>query len=237
MTKQLPYEIVFVRHGQSHLNLAKAGRVVYFETEADRASIVGIPDHKIDLTDLGVRQALATGQALRKLGKTFDYAYDTGYLRTVRTLDHMLEAYSESERGKIIRQPPNIFLRERSAGHTYNFTKAEVALHFPWLEAYWATHGPVFAQPPGGESIADVIKRVRPGLDQIEVQAAGKRAIVCVHGRVLAAIRFLYEGWSYDQLEAFVCQNDPRNCGVTTYTYSTEKDRLILQSYNRCYWS
>lgn len=59
---------------------------------------MGIPDHRIALTEEGRRQASLTGTAVREAFGSFDYVYHSGYTRTIETTDAMLAAYpDESE--------------------------------------------------------------------------------------------------------------------------------------------
>jgi broad specificity phosphatase PhoE len=235
MLQEFPEEVVLVRHAQSWTNKLKAHSPIFFHNDAARSLIAGIPDHKIDLTPEGVRQAIVTGVAMEGKGFVFDYAYHTGYLRTKRSQKLQLDAYPEEERKKI-RIQCNIFLREREPGFTYNITSMEAEQYFPWLQEYWKTHGPVFARPPGGESIADVVQRVYLGRKDIYRETAGKQIRIDLHGRTLAAWRFIEEDWDYEQLEAFVQKGDHKNCGVTVYRYSKEENKMILKEYNTCYW-
>jgi len=115
-------------------------------------------------------------------------------------------------------------------------TQSEVEKSFPWLQEYWQTLGPVFARPVGGESIADVIDRVRVFLEQMFTETKGERVLIVLHGRVLAAVRFLLEGWTYDQLEEYMMGPGCINCGVTTYNRNDETNQLELAQYNIAYY-
>src|SRR5436190_22089001 len=92
-----PALLVLVRHGQSQRNVVKKQNRFYLDDES-RKAVKGVPDHLIELTDEGRRQARLTGVALREAYGTFDYILHSGYARTVQTLDQMLEAYSADER-------------------------------------------------------------------------------------------------------------------------------------------
>ena len=61
----------------------------------------------------------------------------------------------------------HLFIRERDGGHTYDMTDAEASTAFPWLQDYWATFGPFFSRPPGGESLAQVCERVYAFLQKL----------------------------------------------------------------------
>ncbi|MCC2630201.1 MAG: histidine phosphatase family protein [Candidatus Paceibacter sp.] len=229
-------ELTLVRHGQSLLNVAKAHSPIFFDDSAERDKFLAIPDHLVPLTEHGIVQARETGIALRELDVEYDLAIDSGYKRTVETLDHILEAYPEHKR-KLIERFSDIHLRERDCGYTYSMTRGEVEAQFPWLQDYWKMRGPIFAQPVGGESIADVIQRVAHFLFVFGRNHTHKRVIIALHGRVLAAMRHLLEGWTYEQLEKFVRQGDHKNCGVTRYVYDDNTHKMRLVEYNTCHYT
>ena len=101
--------LVLVRHAESQRNVAKKG-AVYFADEEARATVKGIPEHKVPLTSEGLRQAEAAGRFLREQFGAFDYIYHSGYLRTLQTVEGILKAYSAAEHQQMeIRQ--NLFIR------------------------------------------------------------------------------------------------------------------------------
>lgn len=236
MNKKVPQQLVLVRHARSRLNIAKIKSPVFFVTAEDRQPFLEMPDHKVDVPEEFYFQPIETGRALKEHGYQFDTAYDTGYERTVKTLDLMLEQYPENER-LAIRRKSCISLRERECGYGYAMTAVEMNEHFPWLQAYWKTVGPIFARPIGGESLADVIDRTSNCLPTLFQETAGERVLMSLHGRVIAAIRFLLEGWTCEEFETFLSAgNTPKNCGVTVYNYSSTEKRFLLQEYNTCHW-
>jgi broad specificity phosphatase PhoE len=230
-----PKQLVLVRHGQSLLNVIHAKSPSFFETREDKERFKDLPDHKVGLSALGHEQATKTGRALFQAGYRFTDVLDTGYERTVETLDHILEAYPDEEKEFMTRQH-DLSLRERENGYSYSLIKKEMETHFPWMQEYWKTVGPVLARPIGGESIADVITRVQLGLGHIFQATEDKKVLIAMHGRVLASIRYLLEDWSLGDLEKYLQANDHKNCGVTVYNYAPDKKRLILKEYNTCYW-
>ncbi len=234
MKNTRPTLVVLVRHAQSARNIAKKD-TVYFADEDARMKVKGIPDHKINITPEGIIQAQKTGQALRKRFGIFDYAYTSGYNRTVQTLDNILEAYSQEERNKIkVRSNP--FIRERDPGYTYDMTKKEAEKHFPWLQDYWNTHGGYLSAPPGGESLAKVSERVYTFLNMLFRDRAGQRVMIITHGGTLRCFRALLERWDYDRATSWPEGERPENCGVTVYKHSSKENKLVLQEYNTTYW-
>jgi len=214
-------------------NLAKKGST-YFADEYARSSVKGIADHEMPLTALGHRQALITGQELRRRFPPFDYAYHSGYRRTVDTLDALLRPLSAVElKGVNVRMNP--FIRERDPGHTYDMTTAEAEAAFPYLKGYWHTFGGFFAQPPGGESLAQVSERVYLFLNMLFRDRQGERVLVVTHGGTLRCFRFLLERWDYERATSWPQGQAPANCGVTVYVYDHESSRLKLVKYNEVY--
>ena len=112
----------------------------------------------------------------------------------------MLEAYAPDVRDQM-RVRHHLFIRERDQGHAYNMTDAEAAEAFPWLQDYWATFGPFFAQPPGGESLAQVCERVYTFLQKLARTMEGKRILLVTHGGTIWCARYVLERWTYEEAE------------------------------------
>lgn len=232
-----PKTLVLVRHGQSTLNVARTKTPIFFSSPEDRAPFVGIPDQKVTLSPKGRMEARGTGKGLSgRMASGFEYAYDSGYVRTVETLDLILEELREMDPTQKAVRKHSILIRERETGYTYCMTKPEVEAAFPWFQEYWDTLGPIFARPIGGESVADVIERVQIFLSEMFAETKGKRVLIVLHGRVLAAMRYLLEDWSYSELEAFLTGVSPINCGVTTYERNDKTNTLKLKEYNIPYY-
>lgn len=192
-----PALLVVARHAESTRNVAKAGQLFFPDPEA-RRGLEGEADHHAGLTDAGREQARALGQRLADEFGTFDLVYHSGYRRTRETAALALDAL----RGEAPPVQEHIFLRERDSGYTFNMTTAEVDAAFPWLQEYWHTVGPLFARPPGGESLADVAGRVQLFFESCEQQLAGRRVLLVTHAGVVRMTRFLLEGWTADEATA-----------------------------------
>ncbi len=231
-----PSEIVFVRHGLSTRNAAKACTMPFYDIKEPTSEAKGIPDHRIPLvTPKGFDQARAAGKGIAARHKPFDIAFHSGYLRVKQTLDCVLEAYGDAPRP---REQTDLLLRERVSGYGYDMYGAEAVEHFPWQEAHWNLFGNLFACPPGGESVPTAIDRVNSFLLKLRLDHAGKRVLISTHGRILACFRHVLEGWSWEQTEKFVENHNPerpKNCGVTFYQYSPEENRMVLKEYNTVY--
>lgn len=230
-----PALLVLVRHGQSQRNVVKKRNRFYLDDES-RRSVKGIPDHLIPLTEEGRRQAALTGQALRETFGTFDYVFHSGYTRTIETTEQLLAAYSGEERaGMTVRH--HLFIRERDGGHTYDMTDAEASAAFPWLQDYWSTFGPFFARPPGGESLADVCERVYAFLQKVARTMAGKRVLVVSHAGTMWCLRYVLEGWTYEEADRRFNTEPMLNCAVTSYRFDHSAGRLQLDDAARVFWT
>lgn len=229
-----PTRLVFVRHAESLRNRLK-GKNVFFPDDESRAPVKGIPDHLIPLTEHGEWQADVTGIALAKRFGSFDYAYHSGFKRTFDTLTRILNGYDEQPRSRI-KVRMNDFIRERHAGYTYDMTTAEVRASFPWFHDYWRTFGGYYAQPPGGESLANVTSRVYQFLNMLFRDRAGKSILIVTHGGTLRCFRSLLEHWDHTRTERWPAGQSPKNCGVTVYEYDSVEERLVLRDYNSVYY-
>lgn len=230
-----PSTLVFIRHAESVRNVVRRGGV-YFPDEESRQGVAGIPDHLTPITERGEEQARQTGIALRKRFGVPHYLYHSGYLRTERTAELILDAYTDRQRARInVRQ--NLFIRERDPGHAFDMTEEEVARHFPWLKGHWDSFGGFFAKPPGGESLAQVTERAYAFLNMLFRDRAGQKVFVVTHGGTLRCFRYLLERWTYRRAIRWAPDPHPANCCVTCYEYDADERRLVLRDYNTVYWT
>jgi len=229
-----PRLLVFVRHAESERNKAKKGNIFFADEEA-RSIVKGIPDDKINLTTNGFMQAEKTGPAIRNQFGVFDYIYHSGFSRTIQTMEGILKAYLEEEKNKMnIRVNP--FIYERHTGYAYDMTEEEVRKNFPWLQEYWNTFGGFFAQPPGGESLAQVVQRVYIFINMLFRDRKGQKVLVFTHGGTLRCIRFILERWTFDQAKSWPKGHSPANCGLTVYSFHKNTKKLELDEYNKVFW-
>lgn len=234
-SRPVPALLVLVRHAESARNQAKKGSV-YFADDAARRVVRGVPDHLIDLTEDGSMQSLQTGVAIRARFGVFDHVYTSGYVRTTRTAQSVLAAYTPAER-ELMPVETDLFIRERDPGFTYDMTKDEAETAFPWLGDYWRTFGGFFARPPGGESLADVAARVHTFLDTIALRHSGRKILVVTHGGTIRCMRFVLERWDYERVQAWPREQFPANCGVTVYARAGDDGGLTLAEYNTVHWT
>ena len=95
--------------------------------------------------------------------------------------------------------------------------------------------GKFYHRPPGGESWADVILRLRSMLNTINLHYSDRRVLVVCHQVVVLCLRYLLENMTEDQILAIDATADVANCGLTEYRYDPAHGRrggLVLHSYN-----
>ncbi len=201
------YDLVIIRHGQS---------------EANKLNIfTGWRDSP--LSELGVAEARAAGELLKREGYTFDLAYTSLQSRAIKTLWLMLEAMD-------LMWVPVVKdwrLNERHYGALQGKDKAQAVAQFgkeqvhQWRRGY-ATQPPLVAMGDGdfpkfdaryagvpegalprGESLKNVVDRVLPyWLSDIVPQLkAGKKILIAAHGNSLRALLKHLEGVGDAEIE------------------------------------
>jgi broad specificity phosphatase PhoE len=189
-----PESITLVRHGES------TGNVADTRAHDSRAEALDLDlrDADVPLTENGRDQAHALAAWLHDAPQAArpTFAVSSPYLRASDTaelavrplgLDVVLD-----ER-----------LRERDLGRFDGLTGIGIRARFPEEADRRAKIGKFYYRPPGGESWADVVLRVRSFLRDVAVVADAARVWVFTHEAVVMAHRYVLEGLTEEQaLEA-----------------------------------
>jgi len=170
--------LILLRHGQSQWNLENR--------------FTGW--HDVDLTEKGEAEAARAGQLMDAI--KLDRVFSSTLTRARRTAEIALETMAangadlsavRSDGGWQLTEHDD--LRERDYGDLVGLNKAETAEKYGEEQVHKWRRG--FAiQPPGGESLADVVVRVRPYFDR-EIRPlieAGQNVLVAAHGNSLRAM-------------------------------------------------
>lgn len=223
----MPIDLVLVRHGESEGNIAgkasENGDKRHFTQEyRNRHS------SRWKLSDKGIVQAKKTGEYIKQqLGGEFDRQYMSHYLRAQETAYH-LDLINE-------RWNEDIFIRERNWGDFDRLPVDEQNKVYR-SSAEEIHRDPFYWRPPNGESIADVLQRLKSTiLDTLHRDCSQMRVIMVCHGEIMWSMRFLLEGWSVAQYYEAEANRDPkaqmRNCQVLHYTRKKAdgslSDRLV----------
>lgn len=227
---QHPRNVVIVRHGATDRNgVKRVGR--FLATEAERAKVSAVPDHQVALTRLGTRQAKAVGRVLYKDWgfRRFDIYFDSGYKRSIQTLDLILDAFPPAER-ESGRRRSHLDLRERDPGYTFLMTAGEARSYFPWWEEHEDLFGPVYSRPPGGESIADAWQRVHMFLNSLRRSRPGEDVLIVTHGRVMLGFKYWMEKHRAADIDQLYRKYRKRITNGETwwYRYDAKMRRYVL---------
>jgi 2,3-bisphosphoglycerate-dependent phosphoglycerate mutase len=173
--------LVLVRHGQSEWNLKNL--------------FTGWKDP--DLTELGVKEAIAAGAKLKAQGLTFDVAFTSALSRAQRTLDLALKEMGQTG----IPITRNLALNERDYGDLSGLNKDDARAKWGeeqvliWRRSY-------DVPPPGGESLKDTLARTLPYYVQEILPSVlrGQRTLVAAHGNSLRALIMVLEKLTPEQI-------------------------------------
>ena len=207
-TRVGPAEIVLVRHGQS------LGNVADHAAMAAKAHRLDLPatDELIDLSDEGRRQAEALGRHLAGLPEAGrpTVVISSPYRRAVATAEHAVGALGLDvlldER-----------LRERELGIFDGVTWYGIKADHPEESDRRDRVGKFYYRPPGGESWADVILRIRSLLVELQARYPGERVWLFSHEAVILAFRYVLEGLDAAGVVALQKEEPIANCSMTRY--------------------
>jgi 2,3-bisphosphoglycerate-dependent phosphoglycerate mutase len=173
--------LVLVRHGQSDWNLKNL--------------FTGWKDP--DLTELGIQEATAGGEALAATGIKFDVAFTSELKRAQNTCRIVLEKVGQPNLETI----RDLALNERDYGDLSGLNKddarakwGEEQVHI-WRRSY-------DIPPPGGESLRDTGARVWPYyLTEILPRVLkGQKVLVAAHGNSLRSLVMVLDRLSKEEI-------------------------------------
>ena len=218
-----------VRHGQSAGNVARDA--------ADAAGLavidVQIRDVDVPLSELGERQAAALGHWFSSFPEHErpEAVLVSPYVRARQTAKAICEAggVTEAAREPVVDER----LREREFGIWDRLTTAGVRAKFPEQAEQRTLLGKFYHRPPGGESWADVILRLRSALDTISLHFADRRVLIVCHQVVVLCFRYILEEMDEAKILAVDKEHDVVNCGVLEYEFEPDDAALCVPKLKR----
>ena len=226
-----PSRLWLVRHGQSAGNVARA------EADAAGHARIDIPvrDMDVPLSPLGQRQAeaLAHWFARRPESERPEAVLASPYVRARQTAEAICRAGGTV--GKVERLIVDERLREREFGIFDRLTAVGIREHYPVEAEHRALLGKFYHRPPGGESWADVILRLRSALDTISLHYADRRVLIVCHQVVVLCLRYILEELDEARVLAIGRESNVLNCGVCEYAFEPDDAELCapkLVRYN-----
>ncbi|MEU5262065.1 histidine phosphatase family protein [Amycolatopsis sp. NPDC021455] len=196
-----------LRHGQSTGNVARE------EAESAGVDVIDIAERDADvpLTELGEEQAKAAGEFLA--GHRLDVVVTSTYRRAWDT------ARLAAPDGVAV--VPDERLRDRELGVLDLLTSHGVRERWPDELRRKRRLGKFYYRPPGGESWADVVLRLRSLLAELSAERPGGRVLLAAHEMTVFALRYLLEGLPEPDLLRAADATEVPNGSVTAW----ERDR------------
>lgn len=228
MTPRWPSVLWVVRHGQS------AGNVARDAAHATGAHRIELTERDVDvpLSDLGREQAAALGHWFARRDSQPDVMLASPYLRAQQTAQIFRDAGGcDAEEAICIDER----LREKEFGILDGLTTAGVAHELPDQAEFRRLLGKFYHRPPGGESWADVILRLRSLLDTVSLHYGGRPVMIIAHQVVVLCLRYIIENLSEGEILGIDQMGDVSNCGVTEYRFDPSVGKagnLVLVDYN-----
>ena len=178
--------LVLLRHGQSEWNKEN--------------KFTGFTD--VALSEKGVEEAKSSGVKLGHI--KFDHVFTSTLKRAYHTAELALDNSCSNEhlrKGQEFLMTKHDDLRERDYGDLAGLNKDETREKYGEEQVHiWRRSFEI--QPPGGESLKDVVARVKPYFE-IHIKpmiAAGKNVLVAAHGNTLRAMMIILEEYNSDTI-------------------------------------
>ena len=182
--------ILLIRHGQSEWN--KLNLFTGFKN--------------VDLTKQGVEEAIKASENFKELGIKFDLVYTSVLSRAQKTSKIILKELGQHEElkknSKIIE---HIALNERDYGDLTGLDKKETADKYGDEQVHKWRRG-YSDRPPGGESLEDVVSRVKSYYDseilpQIHSEL-NSNILIAAHGNSLRALLLVMNVYKIEEINS-----------------------------------
>jgi len=219
-----PARLWLVRHGQSQGNVARDAADEAGAHEID----IEMRDVDVPLSELGRQQAEAAGRWFAALpaDERPEIILSSPYVRAKQTAEIICRA------GALAAGPAHTIiderLREREFGIFDRLTTAGIRHKFPEEAAHRRRLGKFYHRPPGGESWADVILRLRSMLNTINLHYCDRRVLVVCHQVVVLCFRYILEELDEAEILSIDKQAEVLNCGIAAYDFEPDAKGLCV---------
>jgi broad specificity phosphatase PhoE len=201
-------ELLLVRHGES------IGNVAAHEADAAHAEVIEVPvrDADVELSATGIEQSQAFGRLLAHwdLGQLPESVWSSPYTRAVETGRVALEVAKLELPIRVDER-----LRDRELGVLDLLTTRGVEARYPEEAARRRWLGKFYHRPPGGESWADLVLRVRSVLADLDAVEDGRRVLVVCHDAMVLIFRYVCEGLNEAEILEIARTDPVRNLSLT----------------------
>ncbi len=225
-TRRWPAALWIARHGESSGNVARD------RAEQQGAARLELTERDMDvpLSELGERQAGALGEWIAEMAEDDrpSAVLCSPYVRARQTAELLLDAAGLAGLPLVVDER----LREREFGALDGLTSKGIAAQFPEEAERRRVLGKFYHRPPGGESWADVLQRLRTLLHEVRRDYDGQRVLIVAHQVVVLLIRYLLEHMDEQSILAVDAAGDIANCSLTQYSYDENEGSLVRVSWN-----
>jgi len=193
-----PRLLILMRHGLAENNI----RSKDYKRHPDSA----YSTHSAQLTELGVRQAIISGDYIRDRWGVPDVAYASHYTRSRESIEYALPGVDYHEDPRIA---------EVRRGIEYLLSDEQKAAMFPWEKDRKEREGDHHFRYLNGDSWADVESLDNSFVDSLYTRHGGKYVLVSSHGKT---IRLLNKILLNQRSEDIVKKGyDVENASLTVY--------------------
>ncbi len=208
-----PLDLVIVRHGQSEANLVQRDEKNGVRNPQLKP-IYDRPDFQQRLSDEGAGEAEIAGAWLRKHGldpADFDERYVSPFYRTMETAALL--------GGTACEWLPEVRIIERDWGIYGATPLSERPEMFPLTHERRSKQS-FFTRYDNGESMSDVIYRVRDFIGTLDREMGDQRVLAVSHGELMWAMRFVIERMLPEQWQKLDLDKSLRigNCCILWYS-------------------
>ncbi len=200
--------LAVIRHGQS------TGNVTAEQAETGGLEAIDIPERDADvpLSDTGREQAEAVGRWLkdRPDDERPDIVIVSPYLRARQTAELALA-------GSGVPAVVDERLRDRELGILDLLTGRGVVARLPDEARRRQRLGKFYYRPPGGESWADVLLRLRALLRELREDHPGGRVLLFGHEATVLLVRYLAEHLGEAELMEIAHATTVANCSISSW--------------------
>jgi probable phosphoglycerate mutase len=228
MRQNWPERLYLVRHGQSQGNVARDA--------ADEAGLheiaIDVRDVDVPLSELGIRQAEAAGRWFASLPRNErpQVILASPYVRAKQTAEIVCK--QDALAGGPTRTIVDERLREREFGIFDRLTIVGIRERFPEEAAHRRRLGKFYHRPPGGESWADVILRLRSAMNTINLHYCNKRVLIVCHQVVVLCFRYILEELDEETILKIDKQGEVLNCGIAAYEFDPDPHGVCVPELN-----
>jgi broad specificity phosphatase PhoE len=214
-----PETITLVRHGESVGNLAD---LEAHRRGADRLDL-DVRDADVELSDRGRQQADALHDWFQGADvERPDLVISSPYRRAAETARIATD-------GLGLEVLLDERLRERSLGALDGLTGQGIRSEYPEEAERRSKLGKFYYQPPGGESWADVVLRIRSLLADLRHGYDGVRVLLFSHEAVIKSFRYVLDG--LDEHELMEMDHDTRLPNASLSTWRRSGSELQLEEF------